>query len=154
MSPTGKLFRFVRECVRAVWLPSGIGSQRWPSVFSLFPLWRAELSPFPFGGDDLPPFPPPHPPNRLPTLVELTYRHSHGLHPETVFVICVSHAFLDSPLGPSGNPKSSPKGPQKTNSIFANSRSTAKLSFLVGCLWINAVTEIRGLPYDVTYDRI
>ena len=36
---TGKSFRFVRACVRAVWLPSGIGSKiRWAGLF-----------PFPFG---------------------------------------------------------------------------------------------------------
>ena len=38
-SPTGKSFRFVRACVRAVWLPSGIGSQiRWARLFP-FPFW-------------------------------------------------------------------------------------------------------------------
>ena len=36
---TGKSFRFVRACVRAVWLPSGIGSK----------ILLAGLFPFPFG---------------------------------------------------------------------------------------------------------
>ena len=53
VSPTGKSFRFVsfvRACVHAVWLPSGIRSQKWPIAFPFSPLpFRA----FPF------PFPPP-----------------------------------------------------------------------------------------------
>ena len=35
----GKLFRFVRACVRAVWLPSGIGSKVWLAGLFPFPFW-------------------------------------------------------------------------------------------------------------------
>ena len=44
-SLTGKSFRFVRACERAVWLPSGIRSQKRVPPFSLFPfVWTS----FPF----------------------------------------------------------------------------------------------------------
>ena len=71
-NPTGKSFRFVHACVRAVWLTSGIGSQKSLLAFSLFPLWGAELSLFPFDGDELSLFSPP-PPKKTsyPTLVGL-----------------------------------------------------------------------------------
>ena len=54
---SGKSFRFVRACVRAVWLPSGIGSQ----------IPWAGLSPFPFccGWLSLFPYPAPKPPIQL-----------------------------------------------------------------------------------------
>ena len=60
MSPTGKWFRFVsfvRAGVRALWLPSGIRSQKGLPTFSLFPLGLGELSLFPFwlGELSLPP---------------------------------------------------------------------------------------------------
>ena len=57
---TGKSFRFVRACVRAVWLPSGIGSQILlgrPFPFSLLPFGPGAF-PFPFP-------PPPKPPIQL-----------------------------------------------------------------------------------------
>ena len=38
-SPTGKSFRFVRACVRAVWLPSGIGSKCVLAGLFPFPFW-------------------------------------------------------------------------------------------------------------------
>ena len=45
-----KSFRLVRACVRAVWLPSGIGSKCcWPG-FSLFPLGSARSWGFSFCG--------------------------------------------------------------------------------------------------------
>ena len=52
MSPAGNPFRVVPcvlVCVRAVWLPSGIGSQKRMSTLSLFPFFCLfELSLFPF----------------------------------------------------------------------------------------------------------
>ena len=36
---TGKSFRFVRACVRAVWLPSGIGSKILLAGLFPFPFW-------------------------------------------------------------------------------------------------------------------
>ena len=54
-------FRFVRACVRTVWLPSGIRSQKWLPFFPRFPLslfglslflfWLGELSLFPCVSD-------------------------------------------------------------------------------------------------------
>ena len=69
----GKSFRFVRACVRAVWLLTGIGLQHWVHVFSLLPLCGADLSLLPFGGDELSLFPSSHPPKQSsdPTLVGL-----------------------------------------------------------------------------------
>ena len=73
---TGKSFRFVRASVRAVWLPSGIGSQKRPGSpfpFSLlvpgglgaFPFWsRVVLGSFPFS-------PSPTPQTSYPTVVGL-----------------------------------------------------------------------------------
>ena len=55
----------VRTCLRVVWLPSGIGSQKRLLPFCLFPLWPAELSLFPVGGDELSLFPSLHLPNFL-----------------------------------------------------------------------------------------
>ena len=71
---TGKSFRFVRACVRAVWLRSGIAGRPFP--FSLlaglgrgaFPLLaRVVPGSFPFSllGPGAFPFPFPHPPNLL-----------------------------------------------------------------------------------------
>ena len=51
MSPTGKSFRsvsFVRACGRAVWLLSGIRSQKTMRPLSRFPFGTAELFLFPF----------------------------------------------------------------------------------------------------------
>lgn len=42
------LFRFVRVCVRAVWLPSGIRYAKTVPPFSLFSFHPAEFSLFPF----------------------------------------------------------------------------------------------------------
>ena len=76
---TGKSFRFVRVCVRAVWLPSGVGSQiLWAGLFP-FPFWLGlvvglflfwswvVLGSFPFSllGLGAFPFPFLHPPNLL-----------------------------------------------------------------------------------------
>ena len=63
--------RAARACVRAIWLPSGVRSQKWLPPFSLFPLWPAELSLVGFWGDELSLFPSPHPPTSYPTLVGL-----------------------------------------------------------------------------------
>ena len=67
MSEVGVLnrqsFRSVRACVYAAWLPSGIskaGGRPFP-----FPSGSRELSPSPFGGDELSRFLSPHPPNIL-----------------------------------------------------------------------------------------
>ena len=66
MSPSGKPVRVVlRACVRAVWLLSGIGSEKWSPAFPLFPLWCTELALFSFGADELSLFPSPRPPNLL-----------------------------------------------------------------------------------------
>ena len=54
MSPTGKSFRVVRACVRAVWLPSEIQAPKCGPGVSLFPLVAQDLrSLFPLvaGGD-------------------------------------------------------------------------------------------------------
>ena len=60
---TGKSFRFVRACVRAVRLPSGIWAQCvWASLFPFPFLPRGAFS-FPFWGDEL--SLPPTPPNLL-----------------------------------------------------------------------------------------
>ena len=56
---------FLSCCVCAVWLPSGIGSQKRLPVFSLFLCGPAELSLFHFGGYELSLFPSPHRPNLL-----------------------------------------------------------------------------------------
>ena len=72
VSPTGNSFRFVRACVRAVCLPSGIGSQKWLPPFYLFPWWGAELSLFPSWGDAFSLFPSPPPQTSYPTLIGLT----------------------------------------------------------------------------------
>ena len=81
----GKSFRFVRACVRAVWLPSGIGSQiLWAGFFpfpfcpglvvGLFlcgPGWSRGAFPFPFWARELSLFPSPTPQISYPTLVGL-----------------------------------------------------------------------------------
>ena len=56
MSPTGKSFRVV-PCVRAVWLPGGIGSQKVLPPFSLSPFGPGDLSLFPFWLGELSLFP-------------------------------------------------------------------------------------------------
>ena len=61
---TGKSFRFVRACVRAVWLPSGIGSKWLLAILFPFPFWARGAFPFPF----------PPPPNLLSN-VSWAYRH-------------------------------------------------------------------------------
>ena len=50
-------FRFVRSCVCAVWLPSGIGSQKLLAGLFPFLFGPGELSLFPFGDDELSLFP-------------------------------------------------------------------------------------------------
>ena len=87
---TGKSFRFVRACVRAVWLPSGIGSQKlWAGLFpfpfgpavvlGLFlfgPGWARGAFPFPFWSRELSLFPSPTPQTSYPTSVGLIgYKH-------------------------------------------------------------------------------
>ena len=73
VSPTGKSFRSIsfvhvclRACVRAVWFPSGIWTQKGPPAFLLFPY---AFSSFPFSL-----FPSPHPPN-LPSNFSRAYRY-------------------------------------------------------------------------------
>ena len=78
---TGKSFRFVRVCVRAVWLPSGIGSQiMWAGLFP-FPFcprlflcgngWARRAFPFPFWSQEFSLFSSPTPQTSYPTLVGL-----------------------------------------------------------------------------------
>ena len=69
--PTGKWFRFVSACVRAVWLPSGIGYQKLLPALFPFPHWAWGAFPFLFWGDELSFFPSPHPQTSYPTLVGL-----------------------------------------------------------------------------------
>ena len=61
----------VRTCMRAVWLPSGTGSQKRLPPFTLFPFWPAELSLLPFGGDELPFSLPSTPQTSYPPLLGL-----------------------------------------------------------------------------------
>jgi hypothetical protein len=62
---TGKSFRSVRACVRAVWLPSGIGAQCVWAVLFPFPFWSRGAFPFPFWAQGAFPFPFP-PPSKPP----------------------------------------------------------------------------------------
>ena len=82
---TGKSFRFVRACVRAVWLPSGIGSKVLRAGLFPFPFWLGQVVgfflcwpgwsrgafPFPFWARELSLFPSPTPQTSYPTLVGL-----------------------------------------------------------------------------------
>ena len=69
VSATGKSFRVVpcvRAGVRAVWLPSGIGSQRWLPLFPLVPFGAPNFCFSLLGALNFPfLFPFPHPPNLL-----------------------------------------------------------------------------------------
>ena len=62
--PSGKSFRLVRACVRAVCMSSEIGVKNPGPGLSLFPFWPAMLSLFPWGF-------PPSPPNSYPALAGL-----------------------------------------------------------------------------------
>ena len=86
---TGKSFRFVRAFVRAVWLPSGIGSKLvWAGLFPFpfclgqvvglflcWPGWFWGAFPFPFWAWELSLFPSPTPQTSYPTLVGLIGSH-------------------------------------------------------------------------------
>ena len=63
MSPTGKSFRVVRACVRAVRMPSEIRARNRVRAPSLFPF---AVGCFPFSLES-----PPLPPTSYPTLVGL-----------------------------------------------------------------------------------
>ena len=68
----GKSFRFVRACVRVVWLSSGIGSQIVRIILFPFPFWSREAFPFPSWARGDSPFPfPPTPQTSYPTLFGL-----------------------------------------------------------------------------------
>ena len=76
---TGKSFRFVRACVRAVWLPSGIGSQCvWATLFP-FPVLPGGAFPFPFWTWGAFPFPFPHLPNLLSNF-SWAYRYMESIN--------------------------------------------------------------------------
>ena len=68
---TGKSFRFVRAGVRAVWLPSGIGSQIPLAGLFPFPFLPWGALPFPFLPWGAFPCRFPHPQTSYPTLVGL-----------------------------------------------------------------------------------
>ena len=74
---TRKSFRFVRAFVRAVWLPSGIGSKCVWAAVSSFPCWSLGAFPFPFWAWGAFPFPfppPPKPPTQLYLGLSVEYR--------------------------------------------------------------------------------
>ena len=105
---TGKSFRFVRACVHAVWLPSGIRSQiPWAGLFPfafglglvvglfLFGLgWSWGAFPFPFWARELSLFPSPTPQTSYPTLVGLigTITLAFGRFNISSFIVIASHS--------------------------------------------------------------
>ena len=102
---TGKSFRFVRACVRAVWLPSGIGSQiRWAGLFpfpygpglvvGLFLFWAGwswGAFPFAFWARDLSLFPSPTPQTSYPTLVGLIGKVCVAVRRSVAFLFCAQY---------------------------------------------------------------